>query len=177
MRKDSTELDLFLETRFCHRDAGYYCVGTKQLQHQSSSGNVVASELVMWWHLSDLVDLAGTGSIPGGGSCQESRARGARTGAGDVMELRDKQTQVLICNYITHTQVHASTCWVRVKYIAHNYTHTDTCDHKIETLQLSRTGVNVTKKYQQWMDIITRRSWGKLIGALILFSWTSLYKN
>ena len=96
MRKDSTELDLFLETRFCHRDAGYYCVGTKQLQHQSSSGNVVASELVMWWHLSDLVDLAGTGSIPGGGSCQESRARGARTGAGDVMELRRAHTQVLL---------------------------------------------------------------------------------
>ena len=38
----------------------------------------------MWLHLSD---LAGTGSIPGGGSCQESRTRGARTGAGDVMEL------------------------------------------------------------------------------------------
>ena len=133
MRKDSTELDLFLETRFCHRDAGYYCVGTKQLQHQSSSGNVVASELVMWWHLSDLVDLAGTGSIPGGGSCQESRARGARTGAGDVMELRQAHastaadgdpmqikprdwsatntthTQAHITNNFIHTQMHVIT--------------------------------------------------------------------
>ena len=127
MQEDSTEL----ETRFCHWDVGYSCVGMKQLQHLSSSGNVIVSdsELIcliwqcgcIWAHLAD---LAGTGSIPGGGFCQESRARGARTGAGDVMELRQAHAstaadgdpmQIKPRHRSATTSTHANNCGVRVK--------------------------------------------------------------
>ena len=101
------------------------------MQHLSSSGNVIVSdsELIcliwqcgcIWAHLAD---LAGTGSIPGGGSCQESRARGARTGAGDVMELRQAHAstaadgdpmQIKPRHRSATTSTHANNCRVRVK--------------------------------------------------------------
>ena len=76
----------------------------------------------MWLHLAD---LAGTGSIPGGGSCQESRAHGARTGAGDVMELRQAHAstaaadgdpmQIKPRHRSATTSTHANNCGVRVK--------------------------------------------------------------